>query len=128
MWQLLVRITVLKARAKGRYHTAGMRDAGAEAAGDPGELLAGALGGEPGPDEAAVLVDQIDALLRGLPEVYGRVLELRLSGDHVTEIAERLGLSRQSIHRMLTLLQDRLAAVDPGARPRVARPGHEPPA
>jgi RNA polymerase sigma-70 factor, ECF subfamily len=125
LWQLLVRITVLKARAKGRYHTAGLRDAGAEAGGDPGALLAGALAGEPGPDEAAVLVDQIDALLRRLPEVYGRVLELRLCGDHVTEIAERLGLSRQGIYRMLALLQDRLADLDPDARPRTDRAGRE---
>src|ERR1700675_4538833 len=31
LWRLLVKITLLKARAKGRHHTAGLRDAGAEA-------------------------------------------------------------------------------------------------
>jgi ECF sigma factor len=30
LWQLLVKITLLKARAKARYHTADKRDAGAE--------------------------------------------------------------------------------------------------
>src|SRR5207248_8616660 len=50
LWQLLVRITVLKARAKGRYHTAGKRDASAEAGGGPGEgpPRGGARGGGPG--------------------------------------------------------------------------------
>jgi RNA polymerase sigma-70 factor (ECF subfamily) len=115
LWQLLVRITVLKARAKGRYHTAGKRDASAEVGGDPGEILAGAVGGEPGPAEAAELLDQIDALLHGLPDLYARVLELRLSGDSVAEVADRLGLSRQGVYRMLKLLQDRLRAADPGA-------------
>src|SRR3954451_5154153 len=32
IWRLLVKITLLKARAKGRHHTAGVRDVGAEAA------------------------------------------------------------------------------------------------
>jgi RNA polymerase sigma-70 factor (ECF subfamily) len=117
LWRLLVRITVLKARAKGRYHTAGRRDAQAEAGGDPDAFLAAVCGTEPGPAEAAALVDQIDSLLRGLSDVHARVLELRLCGDKITEIAARLGLSRQGVHRMLNLLQGRLTEADPDAAP-----------
>ncbi|MFO0811244.1 MAG: ECF-type sigma factor [Gemmataceae bacterium] len=115
LWQLLVRITVLKARAKGRYHTAGMRNASAEVGGDANDYLADAMHREPSPDEAAALVDQIDAPVRGLPEVYGRVLEMRLAGDSVTDIASSLGMSRQGVYRMLDHLQDRLRASDPEA-------------
>jgi RNA polymerase sigma-70 factor (ECF subfamily) len=115
LWRLLVRITVLKARAKARHHTAGLRDATAEVGEGASGIVAGVPDGEPGPTEAVALVDQIEALLRGLPHAYARVLELRLAGDSVTEVAERLGLSRQGVHRMLGLLRDRLRAADPNA-------------
>ena len=112
LWQLLVRITVLKARARARYHTADRRDAGNEQAPADGFDPAAP---EPGPDEAVFLVDQIDVLLRGLPPVYAQVLGLRLQGRTVTDVADELSLSRQTIHRALNLLQDRLAAMTPDA-------------
>jgi RNA polymerase sigma-70 factor (ECF subfamily) len=108
LWQLLVRITILKARAKARYHMAGMRRAGAEQpAGDSPEPVAP----EPGPDEAAILVDQIEAVLRDLPVLYGRLLGLRLQGHTATDAADELGVSRQTVHRALNLMQDRLTAI-----------------
>jgi DNA-directed RNA polymerase specialized sigma24 family protein len=109
LWQLLVRITILKARAKGRFHTAGIRDAGAERAADSGGFDPAAA--EPGPEDAAELVDQIDVLLRDLPPLYGKLLGLRLQGHAVTEVADELAVSRQTVHRALNLLQDRLTAM-----------------
>jgi RNA polymerase sigma-70 factor (ECF subfamily) len=126
LWRLLVRITVLKARAKARYHTASLRDATAEIGDEAGEIVAGVPGGEPGPAEAAALVDQIEALLSGLPDTFARVLELRLAGDSVTEVAQRLGLSRQGVHRMLGLLRDRLRAADPPADDSAQSSGDHP--
>jgi RNA polymerase sigma-70 factor, ECF subfamily len=108
LWRLLVKITVLKARAKGRYHSADRRDAGAEHPGDPDGWLPEALAREPGPEEAAILVDQVEALLRGLPPLHARVLECRLQGHNVSDVAEQLGVSRQTVHRVLNLLQQRL--------------------
>jgi RNA polymerase sigma-70 factor, ECF subfamily len=108
LWQLLVRITVLKARAKARFHTAGVRDASAEHVPQDGF---DAVAPEPGPEEAVLLVDQIDALLRDLPPLYAQVLGLRLQGPPVTEVADELGVSRQTVHRALNLLQDRLTAM-----------------
>jgi RNA polymerase sigma-70 factor, ECF subfamily len=107
LWQLLVKITLLKARAKARYHTADKRDAGAEhpAADD---WLPTAIAHEPGPEEAAILVDQIESLLRGLPPLHAQVLERRLQGHGVTAVAADLGVCRQTIHRILNLLQQRL--------------------
>jgi RNA polymerase sigma-70 factor (ECF subfamily) len=112
LWQLLVRITILKARAKARYHTAGVRDAGAE---HPAADGFDAAAPDPGPDEAVILVDQIDALLRDLPPLYAQVLGLRLQGRPVTEVADELGVSRQTVHRALNLLQDRLSDMAGGA-------------
>ena len=107
LWRLLLTITLRKVRAKGRFHTAEMRDAGAEAGGDAALFEAAARG--PGPDAAAVLVDQIESVLRGLPPLYAELLDLRLQGCTPTEIAPRLGVSRQTVHRALNLLQQRLA-------------------
>jgi RNA polymerase sigma-70 factor (ECF subfamily) len=107
IWQLLVKITLLKARAKGRFHTAEKRNAGAEApAGDA--RLRVAVTHEPGPAEAVALVDEIEALVRGLPPLYGNLLELRLRGCSVPEIAQELGVSRRTVQRALKLLQERL--------------------
>ena len=109
LWQLLVKITVLKARQKARHHTAAMRDAAAER-----DVAAGfdAISSEPGPDDAVALVEQVDVLLRDLPPLYGRLLGLRLQGHTATAAAEELGVSRQTVHRALKLLQDRLTAME----------------
>jgi RNA polymerase sigma factor (sigma-70 family) len=112
LWRLLATLTLRKARAKARRHTAGPRDVRAEAAGDA--WLSDALAREPGPDEAAALVDQIDHLLRGLPELHAHVLDLRLQGHGVSEIADSLGFSRRTVQRALGLLRQRL---DAGAAP-----------
>jgi RNA polymerase sigma-70 factor (ECF subfamily) len=107
LWQLLVRITVRKARAKARYHTARRRTVQDEAPAD-GAGLAEAVARDPDPAEAVALVDQIEGLLRGLPDVHCRVLELRLQGHSVVEIAERLSVARQTVYRTLHVLQHRL--------------------
>jgi RNA polymerase sigma-70 factor (ECF subfamily) len=109
LWQLLVRITLLKARAKARHHTAGMRNVRAEATGDHDAWLAEAINREPSPADSAAMADQIEALLRGLPDVYGQILGLRLEGHTAAEIAGELKLSRQTIYRALHVLQERLA-------------------
>jgi RNA polymerase sigma factor (sigma-70 family) len=109
LWRLLVKITVRKARALARYHSAKQRDARAELP-DGGARLADVLTREPGPEEAAALVDEIDSLLRGLPPLYCQVLTLRLENHAVAEIAPRLGVSRQTVYRALELLQSRLTA------------------
>jgi RNA polymerase sigma factor (sigma-70 family) len=116
LWRLLVKITLLKARAKGRHHTAGVRDVGVEARAHGEGWPVEAVAREPGPLEAAQLVDQIEVLLRGLPPLHCHVLGLRLEGCGPSEIAHRLGVSRQTVHRVLKLLQERLKCDSSGGR------------
>ena len=109
LWRLLVKITLNKTRAKARHHTTEGRDVAAEAA--AGEtLVAQALARGPRPDEAVAFVDQVEALLCGLPEPYGQILDMRLTGHSVAEIADALGVSRQSVYRVMNLLRQRLQA------------------
>jgi RNA polymerase sigma factor (sigma-70 family) len=109
LWRLLVQITVQKARSYGRQHTAGVRDVAAEVPGGGAAQLLEAVTHEPGPEEAAALVDQIEELLRGLPALYCDLLQLRLEGHSVSDTAVRLGVSRRTVHRGLRLLQQRLS-------------------
>ena len=108
LWRLLVKITVTKACAKGRYHTAAQRDVAAEQRGADGDWMIAAIDHDPGPEEAAMLTDEIEALLKGLPSLYCQVLELRLQGHSVAEVAGQLGVARQTIYRALELLRHRL--------------------
>jgi RNA polymerase sigma factor (sigma-70 family) len=107
VWRLLVKLTLRRARAEARRHLAGKRDASAEAPG--GDIrLAEALAHDPDPAEAAQLADQIEHLLKGLPPLHCHVLELRLQGHAVADIATQLAVSRQTVYRVLDLLQHRL--------------------
>lgn len=109
LWRLLVTITVRKAQARVRRHTARQRDVGAEAAGD--EDLAAALTREPQAEELVDLADQVEALVRGLPDLHGKVLALRLQGCTQAEIAAELGVSRRTVERAMTLLRQRLRRI-----------------
>jgi RNA polymerase sigma factor (sigma-70 family) len=113
LWQLLAKITLLKARAQGRRHLADRRDVRAEAVVADETSQPEAETPEPGPAEQAVLLDQIEALLDGLPPQYGELLRFRLEGHSVTDIAREMGLSRQSVHRMLNVLQERFGELAP---------------
>jgi RNA polymerase sigma-70 factor (ECF subfamily) len=113
LWRLLAKITLLKARAHARRHLADQRDVRAEAPADNEGTRPEAACEHPGPSEQAVLLDQIEALLDGLPSQYGELLRFRLEGHSVTDVAREMGLSRQSVHRMLNVLQDRFGDLDP---------------
>lgn len=114
LWRLLVRLTLRKARAQARRHRAAKRDGRAEAADDG--LAFEALSREPGPGEAVELVDLIERLLRGLPDLYCHVLERRLQGCAVADIAAELAVSRQTVYRSLELLRRRLERDDSPGR------------
>lgn len=108
IWRLLVKITLTKIREKARHHTAAKRDVNVEGQLDDDDWFVEAVASGPGPAEAVALTDEIEKLLKGLPESYCHVLTLRLEGYSRTQIAEELGVSRQTIYRVLGLLQQRL--------------------
>jgi len=115
IWRLLVKITLLKARAKGRYHTAEKRDVRSETlpSEDAGWLQV--LAREPGPAEAAAFVDLIESLVKERPPLFREVLQLRLEGQGPTAIAKQLGISRQNVYQVLKQLQSRLLDFDTSA-------------
>ncbi len=108
LWHLLVKITVRKAQAQGRRHTAAVRDVRLQQREKDTDWLAELASRDPGPEDAVILVDQIEALLEGLPEIYRQVLEQRLQGQSATKIAAKLGMARRTVYRTLEVLKRRL--------------------
>lgn len=66
------------------------------------------LDGEPSPEEALALWEEIDVVLEGLPDRAAEIISWRLEGKNRSEIAKELNLSRQTIHRILQLIRERL--------------------
>ncbi|REJ93562.1 MAG: sigma-70 family RNA polymerase sigma factor [Planctomycetota bacterium] len=106
LWRLLVTITLCKTRSHARRHTADRRDAKAEEVIASDALL---LEREASPEDALALWEEIDVVLEGLPEKTGEILSRRLEGMNKSEIASDLNISRQTVHRLLNLLEERLA-------------------
>lgn len=111
LWRLLVTITLAKVRDLARRHTAAKRDVRAEVGGGTDWMLE-AVSRDPGPLEAAALVDQIETILAGLPDAYAAILALALEGHSRTEIASKMNVSRQTVYRVLTLLKERLGRIE----------------
>lgn len=111
LWQLLVTITLAKVRSQARRHAAGKRSIDAEA-GDIEGYLSQAISAEPSPEEAVMLVDQIETVLDGLPATYAEILMRRLQGQSRGEIAAELQISRQTVYRALALLRSQLEQSD----------------
>jgi RNA polymerase sigma-70 factor (ECF subfamily) len=106
LWRLLVRITLLKARATARRHTAAVRDIGREQPG--GDWFHDTIAVEPRPEDAAAVADQIECLLADLPPLFGEVLGRLLAGESKSDIAKSVGLSRPTVYGCVRVLQQRL--------------------
>jgi RNA polymerase sigma-70 factor (ECF subfamily) len=105
LWQLLVALTLRKTRSHARKHTAEKRDATADQAITHDHQL---LDLQPSPEDAIALWEEIDVALDGLPARTVEIVSMRLEGKNYSEISRELNLSRQTIHRLLNLIQERL--------------------
>ncbi len=102
LWRLLVTVTLRKLYRQVARHTAEARDVGREARasrdGDPLALIAGR---EPTPDEVVAVAEELEALLSSLDSGQRRVLELRLQGESLDDIARLVGRSERTVRRTL---------------------------
>ena len=112
LWRLLAAITLHKLRRQVERHTAGKRAVGRECLlggkstsfGSQDEVLAR----EPTPAEAAALTDTLEQLFRGLGPMERRMVELRLQGCGLDEIADDVRRSERTVRRLLELVKERL--------------------
>lgn len=111
--KMLARITAHKTFRQIAHHQAGKRDAGRDAGSgdDAQDLVVNLASREPSPDEAAMLLDQMEHFLAQLKPEDREILELRMQGFATLEIAKKLNITDRKIRRLMERMRA-LAARD----------------
>lgn len=107
IWKLLLVIALNKVRATGAFHRAAKRDVRKTVG---GEAFDRAVESQPGPNEEALglLRVVVEDLLQELPEAHRRMIELRIEGNEVVDIATTVQRSKRSVERVLQDFRKRL--------------------
>jgi RNA polymerase sigma-70 factor (ECF subfamily) len=112
LWQLLVTMTLHKLTNQANRLGTQKRSVSRERQfGSEDSLLgigAPRLAGQPSPAEAAALADQLEQLLRGLEPPQRRIVELRLQGYNLDEIASEVPCSLSTVRRVLDRIKKQL--------------------
>jgi RNA polymerase sigma factor (sigma-70 family) len=113
LWKLLVVMTLNKLRGQVEHHQAGKRSMSVEQSvtmrqGAVVQFQMEALASEPSPEEALAVVEEVAELMRGLSPVHCRMLELRLQGYRIEEIASEVNRSERGVRRLLDKVKERL--------------------
>jgi RNA polymerase sigma factor (sigma-70 family) len=112
LWRLLAAITLHKLGRQVERHTASKRAVEREQPfGEENALLD--LHGEtpargPTPDEEAALAETLERMLRGLGPLERRMIELRLQGCSLAEIAGDVHRSERTVRRLLERVKEKL--------------------
>jgi RNA polymerase sigma factor (sigma-70 family) len=105
LWQLLVTMTLHKVQDQGKRHARAKRDIGRETNFGSEDSLVGLHANlrtrEPSPLEAVELTEQVEQIMRGLKPNYRRILELRLQGYNIDEIAAETQTGERTVRRVL---------------------------
>ncbi|WP_165249425.1 sigma-70 family RNA polymerase sigma factor [Paludisphaera soli] len=110
LWRLLATIARRKILKQARRDRAARRSIDLETPLDPHAEAAIADGrGDPTPEEAAALADELERVFALLDPFGRRVLELRLQGLTIEEIAEAAGRSERTVRRSLAQVRELLA-------------------
>ncbi|MCX7428832.1 MAG: sigma-70 family RNA polymerase sigma factor [Planctomycetia bacterium] len=106
LWRMLVCVTLNKIRKRARREHQGKRDIDAEVYLDLKGFPVDELAGAPRPEDAAILLDELEVLLAGCDPTEHEIVRLRLEGFTPSEIARQIGVARWTIRRFL----DRIGA------------------
>jgi len=109
LWGLFLVIALNRIRAAESFHRADKRDVRLTITADAGNYIEAAQGH----DEVAYSVLQmtIAEALEQVPEKQRVMLELRIQGHEVAEIAQKTGRSKRTVERNLQEVRTRLRAV-----------------
>jgi RNA polymerase sigma-70 factor (ECF subfamily) len=110
LWRLLVAITLQKVRRQIEVHTAQKRNIHLEYREQPGwpSVSSDALAREPSPAEGAALADELERIMDRLEASHRKMLELRLQGYNLDEIAAEMGVSTRTVKRGLQRIRQLL--------------------
>lgn len=108
LWKLFLVIALYKVRDTADYHRAAKRDVRRTDMGvDLGREAQPGSGDE---NSLAVLQMVIDEILQRLPVGYRQIVEMRIEGHEVAEIAQATGRAKRSVERILQEFRTRLTA------------------
>ncbi len=113
LWSLLAAITVNKIRRKVELNTAKKRGVDMEQSafdGPEGQYQPQAISAEPLPADVLGLMDEVALLTRDLEDFQKRIVELRLAGYRLDEIAEDVSMSERTVRRVLDKVKVHLDA------------------
>ena len=119
LWGLLTCITLRKCADRIRYHRTERRDISRELSPSHEEMAEpwrGAVSREPTPEQAAVLAETVEQVLRGLDADERSIIELSLQGYSTSEISERLGRAERSVRRLRERVRKQLERLEASER------------
>jgi RNA polymerase sigma-70 factor (ECF subfamily) len=109
LWRLLVGITLHKLHDQVKRHSADKRDVGAENSFGSEDSLwdidSAIFARGPSPAEAVALVDELEQVMRRLEPLQRRILEMRLQGFSLEEIATDTQRCPRTVRRTLARIR-----------------------
>lgn len=107
VWRLLAAMTYNKVYNVVKFHGRQRRDVNRES-NTVGSDVADEQRGDSqvGPEDLAVLVECLEALMANLPDDYRPIVVMRLEGYSIEEIASQIDVSRRTVLRVLAKLPD----------------------
>ncbi len=113
LWRLLAAITINKVRSKAEFHGAAKRKLGREVAtGGAEDDSAGStpptVGREPAPDDLAAVQEELRHVMAPLAPHHRQMLEMRLQGESVEDIAAATQRTEHQVRRVLGKVRDEL--------------------
>lgn len=112
LWKLLLTITLNKVRKQGKFHRAKKRNVSVERSACNSTMAVPlaelAVSSEPTQEDAAMLIEEVVALLETLREEDRAIIELRLQGYNSVEIARETGRAERTVRRSIERIERRL--------------------
>ena len=109
LWALLAKITLRKLYRSAAHHSAEMRSVNREADNETsGNLHEWVISEQPAAEDAVALADEVEQTLRSLPIPHRRIVEMRLQGELMQDIATELEMSERTVRRVLADLESQL--------------------
>lgn len=109
LWSLLATITKTKLLKKAEHYRQQKRDINSDqplaATDSRGDAV---FADEPTETEAVALADEVEFLMRELGPVQRKMLELRLQGEPIPDIAQHIERSERTVRRFLSSFRDQL--------------------
>jgi RNA polymerase sigma factor (sigma-70 family) len=108
LWPLLVTLTLRKLARQSARQGAKRRDVQTEESLDSVREWQAAVSRDPSPEEAAILADEVEALMASLDDADREVLTRRLQGDDQATIAAAMNCSERTVRRSMQRARDAL--------------------